>query len=139
MRSIRSGANYNNIVSGSDNGLQAITGQSDTWLGLPSGDSSTALHGLLTQLQSAFASKEEILFTCETNNSAANLVSNHMYFVTGVNVNSGTVSLGNPWGANGAGSGLQMSFTDSISSLVTQSPTGLENGFYVTSGKPNLG
>lgn len=129
------GANYNNIDGGNDNGLQAITGQSDNWDGFTAHESTSSLQSLLTQLQTAFNGKEEILFASQTNDSAANLVASHMFFVTGVNAAAGTVSLENPWGANGAGSGLQMSFTDTIATLAAQSG----DGFYVTSGKPTLG
>ena len=128
------GSNYNNIDGGADNGLQVVTGQSDTWMGFTPHESTSALQSLLGTLQTAFNSKEEILFASQTNNSAANLVGSHMYFVTGVNAAAGTVSLENPWGSNGAGSGLQMTFTDTIATLAAQSG----DGFYVTSGKPTL-
>jgi hypothetical protein len=52
-------------------------------------------------------------------NSALHLVGGHMYDVLSVNVAAGTVTLDNPWNANGAANGSGMVFTDSIAALAS--------------------
>jgi hypothetical protein len=62
-----------------------------------------------------------------------NLVGNHMFMVSAVNASAGMVSLMNPWGDNGAGSGKAMSFTESISALAADNAS-----FFATSGRPTI-
>ena len=127
---------YADISGGWWQGLTEVTGQSVTSYGTYSGESSTALGGLLSTIQAAFASHEDVIMATSSGTapSGSNLVANHMFMVTGVNAAAGTVTLENPWGVSGAGTGLKMSFTDSIATLASDGVT-----FGMTSGKSALG
>ena len=109
-------------------GLTEVTGQSV--------NSYSASSSILSTLQTAFSSHEDVIMGTGDGNapSGSNLVGGHMFMVTGVNAAAGTVSLLNPWGTSGAGSSLEMSFTDSISTLASDGVM-----FGVTTGKSALG
>jgi hypothetical protein len=119
---------YEDIAGGWWQGLTEVTGQSVT--------SYSPSSSILSTLQTAFSSHEDVIMGTGggSNPSGSNLVDGHMYMVTAVNAAAGTVSLLNPWGTSGAGSGLQMSFTDSISTLAANGAT-----FGVTTGRSVLG
>ena len=124
---------YEDIAGGSWQGLTEVTGQSVNSYGTSSGKSSSSLGSLLSTLQTAFSSHEDVIMATG-GTSSGNLVADHMYMVTGVNAAAGTVSLLNPWGTSGAYSGLQMSFTNSISTLASNDVM-----FGATTGKSALG
>lgn len=124
---------YSEINGGWDNGLSAITGQSVTDYSASSGASAASMASLLNTLNSAFDGKEDVLMSTNGGNNALNLVGDHMYAVMAVNVAAGAITLDNPWNANGAGSGLQMQFTNSIASLVGSGVT-----FHVATGAPAI-
>jgi len=119
---------YEDIAGGWWQGLTEVTGQSV--------NSYSASSSILSTLQTAFSSHEDVIMGTGDGNapSGSNLVAGHMFMVTGVNAAAGTVSLLNPWGTAGAGSGLLMSFTDSISTLAADGAM-----FGVTTGKSALG
>ncbi len=126
---------YEDIAGGWWQGLTEITGQSVNSYYTSSGESSSSLGSLLSTLQTAFSSHEDVIMATGGNGpSGSNLVGGHMYMVTGVNAAAGTVSLLNPWGTSGAYSGYQMSFTNSIATLASDGVT-----FGVTTGKSALG
>jgi hypothetical protein len=122
---------YSNISGGWDNGLTAITGQSVTDYFASDYTSASSITSLLDTLGSAFSSDEDVLMSTIGDDSALNLVGDHMYAVIGVNVAAGTVTLDNPWNANGAGSGVQMQFTEPLSALLADGVT-----FHVAAGAP---
>jgi len=119
---------YEDIAGGWWQGLTEVTGQSV--------NSYSASSSILSTLQTAFTSHEDVIMATGGGSapSGSNLVDGHMYMVTGVNAAAGTVSLLNPWGTSGAGCGLEMSFTDSISTLAANGAM-----FGVTTGKSALG
>jgi hypothetical protein len=121
---------YADVSGGWSNGLSAITGQSVNSYALFAGESAASLGTVLTTLQSAFANKEDVLMASTVDDAAHNIVGDHMYAVTGINVAAGTVSLDNPWNGSGLGTGLQMQFTDSIAALANDSVT-----FFAATGK----
>jgi hypothetical protein len=126
---------YADIAGGWWQGLTETTGQSVNSYYTSPGESASSLGSLLSTLQAAFSSHEDVIMgTGGDGPSGSNLVGSHMYMVTGVNAAAGTVSLLNPWGTSGAGSGLQMAFTDSIATLASDGVT-----FGVTTGKSALG
>ncbi len=122
---------YSDISGGWDNGLTAITGQSVTDYSSSDYTSASSITGLLDTLGSAFSSDEDVLMSTSGDDSALNLVGDHMYAVIAVNAAAGTVTLDNPWNANGAGSGLQMQFTEPLSALLAAGVT-----FHVAAGAP---
>jgi hypothetical protein len=125
---------YEDIAGGWWQGLTEVTGQSVNSCGTYSGESASSLGSLLSTLQTAFSSHEDVIMGTGGNGpSGSNLVGGHMYMVIEINASAGTVSLLNPWGTSGAGSGLQMAFTDSISTLASDGVT-----FGVTTGKSAL-
>jgi hypothetical protein len=118
---------YEDIAGGWWQGLTEVTGQSVNSYG--------ASASILSTLQTAFASHEDVIMgTGGDGPPGSNLVGGHMYMVTGINAAAGTVSLMNPWGTSGAGNGLEMAFTDSISTLAADGAM-----FGVTTGKSALG
>ena len=132
FRSQTDGVNsYQDISGGSDNGLQAITGQQDTLLALLTigASASTQEANMLSTMQSALANHQEVIMGSVNQDLADNLVGNHMYAVTAVNAATGMVSLDNPWNGSGATSGLKMQFNDSISMVCN-----LNDMFCVTTG-----
>jgi hypothetical protein len=64
---------------------------------------------------------------------ALNLVGNHMYSVLAINAAAGTVTIDNPWNADGQGSAVKMVFTDAIGDLAKQGVT-----FHAAIGTPAL-
>ena len=66
--------------------------------------------------------------------ASGNLVADHMFMVTSVNAQAGTVNLQNPWGINGAWSGKEMSFSEPIGALASDNAT-----FFATNCKSVYG
>jgi len=122
---------YADTSSGWGWSLTELTDQSYTSYSLYAGEASSTVSSILGTLQSAFAAGQELMMGTSGNSVAAgsNLVADHMFMVSGVNAAAGTVSLMNPWGAN-VSSGMQSSFTTSISTLVADGAT-----LFATTGK----
>ncbi len=133
FRSQTDGVNsYANISGGWDNGLSAITGQAveDYYT---SGDTASQLGSMLATFSNALSAHQDIMMNTNGGDPALNLVGDHMYSVLAVNAAAGTVTLDNPWNADGQGSGLKMVVADSIVSLAQQGVT-----FHVAMGAPAL-
>ena len=77
---------YAHINGGSDNGLNAITGQSVTDYYSSNITTSAQQTSLLQAMQSALSSGNDVMMGTTNANSSVNLVGSHMYAVTGVNV-----------------------------------------------------
>ena len=120
---------YANINGGSDNGLNAITGQSATDYYSPSLTTSAQQTSLLQAMQSALTSGNDVLMSTVKANASKNLAASHMYAVIGVNVANGTVTLDNPWNGSGATSTMKMQFTASLSDMIANGV-----GFHVATG-----
>ena len=122
---------YANISGGWDNGLNAITGQAAT--DYYSGNLTTSAQqtSLLQSMQSALASGNDVLMSSDNWNISKNLVGDHMFAITGVNVAAGTVTLDNPWNGSGAYENFKMQFTESLSALLAN---GVE--FHIAKGTP---
>ena len=115
---------YSAIDGGNTNGLTAITGQSAVNQSLTASSSASAAQADLAKLQSAFNSGEGVMLaTSSAGNSNKNIVSNHMYAVTGVNALAGTVTLFNPWGDGIDNAGMQASITLTVAQLEKQGVT----------------
>jgi hypothetical protein len=71
----------------------------------------------MSTLSTDFTEGDEIILSTP-NVDNGNLVGDHMYIVTGINLTNGTVSIQNPWNTAYSGS-LQMSFTDTIAQLAS--------------------
>ncbi len=107
---------YFELNSGGGEGISLITGQSAGAYAI-GGQSSTGLATLLDQMSTLVSTGNDVLMGTSAQAVTGDLVASHMFAVTGVNVASGTVSLYNPWGANGVGAGLPESFTIAASAL----------------------
>jgi hypothetical protein len=81
----------------------------------------------MSTLSSDFSVGDEIILSTP-NADDGNLVGDHMFIVTAVNVAKGTITLQNPWNTAYSGS-LQMSFTDSIATLAAD-----DVSIYATTG-----
>jgi hypothetical protein len=119
---------YTAIAGGWDNGLSAITGQSIQDY-TPFGDTTSQLGALLATCGAAMKAGDAVMMNDVSANSSLNLVGSHMYNVLSVNAAAGTVTLDNPWNANGFAGGVGESFTDSIASLASAGCT-----FHVATG-----
>jgi hypothetical protein len=119
---------YTSIAGGWDNGLIAITGQTIQDI-TPRGDTAAQLGALLTTCATAMKAGDAVLMNDVSTNSSLHLVGNHMYNVLSVNAAAGTVTLDNPWNANGFAKGVGETFTDSIASLASVGCT-----FHVATG-----
>jgi hypothetical protein len=110
---------YEDINGGTAITLSEITDQTFNTYNLTSGESTLSLSSLMSTLSSDWAAGDEIILSTPTADNG-NLVGDHMYIVTGINVAAGTISIQNPWGSAYSGS-LQMSFTDTIAQLAADS------------------
>ena len=119
---------YEDINGGGAQALTEITNQSFNSYSVYSGESASSLNSLMSTLGSDWKAHDELIMSTPAN-TTGNLVGNHMFEVTGVNVAAGTISLQNPWNAGYSGP-LAMDFTESIEQLA-QSGVSL----YATTGK----
>jgi hypothetical protein len=119
---------YSAISGGWDNGLRAITGQTIEDI-TSYGETSAQLGALLTTCANAMKAGDAVLMNDVSANSSLHLVGDHMYNVLSVNGAAGTVTLDNPWNANGFAGGVGETFTDSIASLESAGCT-----FHVATG-----
>lgn len=134
FRALTDGVNaWHAIDGGWDNGLAAITGQSAVDYYAGSYTTPAARGGLLRTLYDAFFAREDVLLSTSGSAPWLNLAGSHMYAVTNVNLDAGTITLDNPWNANGASSGMQMQFTASLADLANAGCT-----FHVATGTPAL-
>jgi len=118
---------YEDINGGTAITLSEITDQTFSTYNLSSGESTGSLSSLMSTLSSDFAAGDEIILSTPTADNG-NLVGDHMYIVTGVNLAAGTISIQNPWNSAYSGS-LQMSFTDTIAQLAAD-----DVSIYATTG-----
>jgi len=118
---------YEDINGGTAITLSEITDETFNTYNLSPSSSTSSLTSLMSTLAADFAAGDEIILSTP-NVDNGNLVGDHMYMVTGVNLATGTISIQNPW--NSAYSGpLQMSFTDTIAQLAADSVS-----IYATTG-----
>ena len=120
---------YAGITAGNGFALTLITDQSETSTTLGPWTSASSLGSILANLASSFSAGEEVLMSTPWN-SSGNLVSDHMYMVTGVNAATGALTIQNPWNTAYSGS-LWMHFTETIQQLAAANCT-----LWVTSGHP---
>ncbi len=113
---------YAHVNGGWDQGIAAITGQGVNDYAAASYTSASAMKSLASTLQSAVSGKDVVtLSTTGSDDAALGLYGDHMYAVLGVNAAAGTVTLDNPWNANGpTRSGTE---TVSLSALLAQGVT----------------
>jgi hypothetical protein len=114
---------YADIGGGWDEALWAITGKNDDSYSLWVTNTSDYLASVLSNIQTAFYSGEEVIMATGNADTANNIVASHMYIVTGVNAAAGTVSLDNPWNGSGVVNGMQMQFTANIATLAKDGVT----------------
>ena len=120
---------YEGIAGGGASALTLITGQSETGYSLNPRDSAIALASIMSTAASAFNAGEEVLMSTPAS-SSGNLVGDHMYMITGVNVATDTFTIQNPW--NTAYSGpLATTFIESIQALAQDNCS-----LYAASGRP---
>ena len=120
---------YEGIAGGGASALTLITGQSETGYSLNPRDSAIALASIMSTAASAFNAGEEVLMSTPAS-SSGNLVGDHMYMITGVNVATDTFTIQNPW--NTAYSGpLATTFIESIQALAQDNCS-----LYTASGIP---
>ena len=122
---------YANISGGWDNGLAAITGQSVSDYYSNTIKTSAQHTSLLQAMQSALASGNDVMMSSDNSSASLNLVGDHMFAVTGVNVAAGTVTLDNPWNGSGDEENFKMQFTEPLSALLAN---GVE--FHIATGTP---
>jgi Calpain family cysteine protease/ALTTAQ repeat len=127
------GNSYADIAGGGGQGLTEITGQSYTTYGTTPGENTVSASSMLTALQSALASGQDVIMGTTGLPATGNLVADHMFEVTGVNATAGTVTLQNPWNGSGEDSGLAMAFTTTIASLAADEVT-----FMATTGRTTV-
>jgi hypothetical protein len=119
FRSQTDGVNaFHDIYGGWNNGLAAITGQAATDTYVSASTSAKDATAILKSMQAALSSGNDVMMNTNNGNAADNLAESHMYAVTAVNVAAGTVTLDNPWNANGANTGMKMQFTESLAELM---------------------
>jgi len=118
---------YEDINGGTATALTEITDQSFSTYSLSGSTSTASLNSLMSTLETDWTKGEEIILSTP-NNSTGNLVGDHMYEITGVNLAAGTITLQNPWNTAYSGS-LSMSFTETIKQLASADCT-----LYATSG-----
>ncbi len=111
-----------------------LTGQSVTPYFTYSGESGTAETQLLSTLQSALASGQEVEMATSGQfmKASTNLVAGHMFAVVGVDAAAETVTLFNPWGHNSGN--MAVEFTKSFADLAADNVT-----FAATTGKSVFG
>jgi hypothetical protein len=109
---------YDATYGGTDEGLDAITGQSSTYYQAHSSQ-------LASALATAMADRQNVIFASET--AVDGLVAGHMYTVTNYNENTGMVTLRNPWG-QGSTSANPLDVTLALSKLPTS------DGFFIANG-----
>lgn len=119
---------YEDVNGGTATALTEITDQTFNTFNLNSGSSAKTLSTIMSTLGSDWSAGDELLLSTP-GNSTGNLVSDHMFEVTGVNAAAGTITLQNPWNTAYSGS-IAMSFTDSISQLAKAGCT-----LYATTGQ----
>jgi calpain family cysteine protease len=119
---------YEDVNGGTAYALTEITDQTFNTYGLSSGTSASSLSSILSTLGTDWTAGDELIMSTP-NASNGNLVGDHMYEVTGVNVAAGTISIQNPWNTSYSGS-LAMSFTETIGQLAADNCT-----LYATTGK----
>lgn len=119
---------YSSISGGWDEGLVALTGQTIQDYSAY-GATTAQLSALLTTCSKAMSAGNAVMMNDTSANSSLHLVGNHMYNVLSVNTSAGTVTLDNPWNANGFSGGAGETFTDSISALASAGCT-----FHVATG-----
>jgi len=108
---------YEDINGGTAITLSEITDQTFNTYNLNPTESTSSLTSLMSTLSTDFTEGDEIILSTP-NVDNGNLVGDHMYIVTGINLTNGTVSIQNPWNTAYSGS-LQMSFTDTIAQLAS--------------------
>jgi hypothetical protein len=113
---------YEDINGGTATALSEITNQSFNTYGLSSSTPTTSLTSLMSTLASDWTAHDEIIMSTP-GNTTGNLVSDHMFEVTGVNAAAGTISLQNPWNNANSNTGLAMNFTETIKQLATANCT----------------
>ena len=118
---------YEDINGGTAVALTEITDQSFNTYALSGSTSAATLSSLASTLGSDWTAGDEIILSTP-NNSTGNLVSDHMFEVSGVNAAAGTITLQNPWNTGYSGP-LAMSFTDTIKQLASADCT-----IYATTG-----
>jgi hypothetical protein len=119
---------YEDVNGGTAYALTEITDQGFNTYALSPSTSTSSLSSIISTLGTDWTSGDELLMSTP-NASNGNLVGDHMYEVTGVNVAAGTISIQNPWNTSYSGS-LAMSFTESISQLAADGCA-----LYATTGK----
>jgi hypothetical protein len=119
---------YEDINGGSAQALTEITDQSFNTYSVDSGESIASLNSLISTLGADWKAHDELIMST-ADNTIGNLVGDHMFEVTGVNVAAGTISLQNPWNTGYSGP-LAMDFTESIEQLAQAGVT-----LYATTGK----
>ncbi|MBV8663198.1 MAG: hypothetical protein JO107_08855 [Hyphomicrobiales bacterium] len=121
------GDSYAAVTAGTAAALTEITGQSVDCCTLNADTSPISLGSTAYELGRDLAAGDEVLMSTPSN-TTGNLVSDHMFEVTGVNQMAGTISLQNPWNTAYSGT-LAMSFTESMTQLAEAGVT-----FYATNG-----
>ena len=107
---------YYELNAGGGEGISLVTGQNTTAYAI-GGQSATGLTSLLGLMSGDLATGHDVLVGTSGQSVSGDLVADHMFAVTAVNVAAGTVSLYNPWGANGVGASKPESFTIAASAL----------------------
>ncbi len=118
---------YEDINGGTAITLSEITDQTFNTYNLSPSESAPSLSALMSTLASDWASGDELILSTPGADNG-NLVGDHMYMVTGVNLATGAISIQNPWNTAYSGS-LQMSFTDTIAQLAADNVS-----IYATTG-----
>jgi len=118
---------YEDLSGGTAITLSEITDQTFNTYNLSPGESTPTLSSLMSTLSADFAAGDEVILSTPAADNG-NLVGDHMYIVTGINLTAGTISIQNPWNT-AYSSSLQMSFTDTIAQLAADSVS-----IYATTG-----
>jgi hypothetical protein len=107
---------YYELNAGGGEGISLLTGQNTADYAI-AGRSTSGLAALLGQMNADLAAGNDVLMGTSEQPVGGDLVDDHMFAVTGVNVAAGTVRLYNPWGANGVGESKPESFSISVTAL----------------------
>ncbi len=119
---------YYDLQGGFGEGIGLITGQAVSEYDLRS-QSSLGLTRLLGTLETTLAAGDDVVLATHGSSVTDNLVPDHMFAVTAINVSTGMVTLYNPWGANSAAAHHAESFSIAASVLV-----GDQDTFYAAQG-----
>jgi hypothetical protein len=119
---------YYELNAGDGSGITLLTGQAANDYSL-AGESGASLTALLRQMHNDLAAGYDVLLGTSGLPVGGNLVDDHMFAVTAVNVATSRVSLYNPWGANAVGENKATSFTVAASALVAD-----DADFFAASG-----